>query len=128
MGSSSSAGEAAGVRSRAIGALDLTEKKAVQPEYRRQYDPRDGAFAGPDIEIVHRRSLNEEAEQLTINVRAMPSFEAFGRLFETANPFALWTQTAQIAWYPWLNAACSLMLPRSVASAQVWGQRNPIQV
>ena len=71
---------------------------------------------GLDIEIVHRRSLNEEAEQLTINLRAMPSFEAFSRLLETANPFALWTQTAQIAWYPWLNAARSLMLPRSVAA------------
>ena len=71
---------------------------------------------GLDIEIVHRRSLNEQAEQLTINVRAIPSFEAFGRLLETTNPFALWSQTAQIAWYPWLNAARSLMLPWSVAS------------
>jgi hypothetical protein len=72
---------------------------------------------GLDIEIVHRRSLNDEAEQLTINVRAIPSFEAFSRLLETANPFALWAQTAQIAWYPWLDAARSLMLPWSVASA-----------
>jgi hypothetical protein len=71
---------------------------------------------GLDIEIVHRRSLNDEAEQITINVQAVP-FEAFGRLLETANSFALWAQTAQIAWFPWLNAARSLMLPWSVASA-----------
>jgi len=72
---------------------------------------------GLDIEIVHRRSLNDEAEQITINVQAVPSFEAFGRLLETANPFALWAQTAQIAWFSWINAARSLMLPWSVASA-----------
>lgn len=34
---------------------------------------------GLDIEIIHRRSLNDEAEQLSINLQAMPSFEAFGR-------------------------------------------------
>jgi hypothetical protein len=35
---------------------------------------------GLDIEIIHRRSLNDEAEQISINLQAMPSFEAFGRL------------------------------------------------
>ena len=34
---------------------------------------------GLDIEIIHRRSLNDEAEQISINLQAMPSFEAFGR-------------------------------------------------
>ncbi len=72
---------------------------------------------GLDIEIVHRRSLNDDAEQITINLKAVPSLEAFDRLLETANPFALWAQIAQIAWFPWLNAARSLMLPWSVASA-----------
>ena len=33
---------------------------------------------GLDIEIIHRRSLNDEAEQISINLQAMPSFEAFG--------------------------------------------------
>jgi hypothetical protein len=40
-----------------------------------------------DIEIIHRRSL--KAEQISINLQAMPSFEAFGRFLETTNPFAL---------------------------------------
>ena len=40
---------------------------------------------GLDIEIIHRRSLNDEAEQLSINLQAMPSFEAFGRYLETTN-------------------------------------------
>ena len=72
---------------------------------------------GLDIEIIHRRALNNEAEQISINLQAMPSFEAFGRFLETANPFALWAQAVQLAWFPWLNAARSVTLPRSIASA-----------
>ena len=71
---------------------------------------------GLDIEIIHRRSLNAEAEQISINLHAMPSFEAFGRFLETSNPFALWAQAIQMAWFPWLNAARSMTLPRSTAS------------
>jgi hypothetical protein len=73
---------------------------------------------GLDIEIIHCRSLNDEAEQLSINLQAMPSFEAFGRYFETANPFVLWAQAVQLAWVPWLNVACSV-LPRSIASPKL---------
>jgi hypothetical protein len=71
---------------------------------------------GLDIEIIHRRSLNDEAGQISINLRAMPSFEAFGRFLETANPFSLWAQAVQMAWLPWLNAARSVTLARSMAS------------
>jgi hypothetical protein len=70
---------------------------------------------GLDIEIIHRRSLNADAEQISINLQATPSFEAFGRFLETANPFALWAQAVQMAWLPWLNAARSMTLPLSVA-------------
>ena len=70
---------------------------------------------GLDIEIIHRRSLNDEAEQLSINLQAMPSFEAFGRFLETASPFALWAQAVQLAWLPWLNVARSVSLPRSIS-------------
>ena len=72
---------------------------------------------GLNIEIIHRRSLNDEAEQISINLQAMPSFEAFGRFLETANPFALWAQAVQLAWLPWLNVARSVSLPRSIAPA-----------
>ena len=68
---------------------------------------------GLEIEIIHRRSPGADAEQITINLQAVPSFEAFGRFFETANPFAFWVQAAQTAWLPWLGAACTLMLPWS---------------
>jgi hypothetical protein len=49
---------------------------------------------GLEIEIVHRRLPGAEAEQISINLQAVPSFEAFGQFFETANLFAAWAQAA----------------------------------
>jgi len=72
---------------------------------------------GLEIEIVHRRSPDADVEQISISLQAVPSFEAFGRFLQTANPFAFWAQAAQMAWFPWLGAASALMLPWSVASA-----------
>jgi hypothetical protein len=66
---------------------------------------------GLDIEIVHQRAVEHEAEQISINLRAAPSFEAFGRALEAANPFALWAQAAQFAWQPWVGAAWVLAPP-----------------
>ena len=56
---------------------------------------------GLDIEIVHRRP-SDDVEQLSINLRATPSFEVFGRFAEAANPFAFWARAVQLAWLPWL--------------------------
>jgi hypothetical protein len=47
----------------------------------------------------------------------VPSFEAFGRFLEAANPFAFWVQAGQLAWLPWLEAVRAAMLPFSSASA-----------
>jgi hypothetical protein len=55
--------------------------------------------------------------RFSINLQAVPSFEAFGRFLQTANPFAFWAQAAQMAWFPWLGAASALMFPWTVASA-----------
>ena len=74
---------------------------------------------GLEIEIIHRGSPGAEAEQISINLQALqavPSFEAFGRFLEKANPFAFWAQAAQMAWLPWLGATRTLMLPWSIAS------------
>ena len=72
---------------------------------------------GLDVEIVHRRSPAADAEQISITLQAAPSFEAFGQFLQTANPFALWVQAAQMAWSPWLGPARSLMAPWSATSA-----------
>src|SRR5215470_12016528 len=55
---------------------------------------------GLDIEIVHRRSPGGDTEQISINLQAVPSFEAFGRFVESANPFAFWARAVQMAWLP----------------------------
>ncbi len=68
---------------------------------------------GLAIEIVHRRAPEGDAEQISIHLQAVPSFEAFGRFAETMNPFALWTQAMQMAWLPWLAAAQVLGASRS---------------
>jgi hypothetical protein len=64
---------------------------------------------GLDIEIVHRRSPGGDAEQISINLQAVPSFEAFGRFIESANPFA-W-EAVEMAWLPWRAAAWALLPP-----------------
>ena len=66
---------------------------------------------GLQIEIVHRQSAAGDAEQISINLQAVPSFEAFGRFLEATNPLAFWAQAAQMAWLPWLEAGRALMLP-----------------
>ena len=78
---------------------------------------------GLDIEIVHRRSPQADAEQISIHLQAVPSFEAFRRFFETANPFEFWARTAQMAWLPWLGAARAFM-PRSLAPPEGSAKRE----
>jgi hypothetical protein len=60
---------------------------------------------GLEIEIVHRRSPGANAEQISINLQAVPSFEGFCRFLEAANPFGFWVQAAQMGWLPWFGAA-----------------------
>jgi hypothetical protein len=68
---------------------------------------------GLAIEIVHRRAPGGEAEQISIHLQAVPSFEAFGRFAETMNPFAFWAQAMQMAWLPWLAVTQVLGAPGS---------------
>jgi hypothetical protein len=69
------------------------------------------SLPGLEIEVVHRRPRGGDGEALSINLQATPSFEAFGRLLETANPFAFWAQAWQMAWLPWLEASRALTAP-----------------
>jgi hypothetical protein len=75
---------------------------------------------GLDIEIVRRRAIDGDAEQISINLRAAPSFETFGRALETASPFAFWVQSVQFAWLPWLQTARALALPWTLAGSLPW--------
>jgi hypothetical protein len=77
---------------------------------------------GLNIEIVHRQSTDGDAEQISINLQAVPSFEALGRFLEAANPFVFWAQLAQLAWLPWLEAARSIAQALSVAPPQLYGR------
>jgi hypothetical protein len=70
---------------------------------------------GLDIEVLHRRSPSGDAEQISIVLQAVPSFEAFGRFIEATNPFAFWAQAAWLAWSPWLAAARVAMRPWNAA-------------
>jgi hypothetical protein len=63
---------------------------------------------GLDIEITRRRSPDGEAEQISITMQAMPSFEAFGRYLEATNPFAFWMQAIERAWSPWFEVTRAL--------------------
>jgi hypothetical protein len=66
---------------------------------------------GLDIDIIHQQSPNGDWEQMSINLRAMPSFEALGRLFETGDPLTVWMQAARMMWMPWLLAAQTMIFP-----------------
>ncbi len=55
-----------------------------------------------DIEVLRRRPWEGNEEQILISLRAVPSFEAFGRLMEASNPLLFWTRMMQTAWSPWL--------------------------
>jgi hypothetical protein len=65
---------------------------------------------GLNIEVVHRQSPAGDAEQISIYLQAMPSFEASGRFFGEAGPFAFWAEATRLDWLPWLEAARVAML------------------
>jgi hypothetical protein len=64
-----------------------------------------------DIEILHRRPWEGNEEQLVVMLRAVPSFEAFGRLLEVSNPFLVWTRMMETAWSPWARALTTALSP-----------------
>jgi hypothetical protein len=70
---------------------------------------------GLDIEISHRQSPDGLAEQISINLRAVRSFDAFAHAFEALNPFTFWAEAARLAWFPWLEAIRAVTLPPSGA-------------
>ena len=64
---------------------------------------------GLDIEIVHHQSSDGLEEQISINLKAIPSFEAFARFYETMNPFVFWAEATRLVWFPWVEAMRAAM-------------------
>ena len=86
---------------------------------------------GLNIEIAHQRSAEGDAEQVSITLQAVPSFDAFSKYLEALNPFVLWVQLAQMAWFPWLQGTRSGSLswnappsPRELTSDPTAGSAN----
>ena len=73
-------------------------------------------FPGLSVEIAHWRTPGGDSEQISIMLQAVPSFEAFGRFFEAANPLALWAHAMQFAFIPWLGVARLMALPATIAA------------
>jgi hypothetical protein len=55
---------------------------------------------GLDVEIVHHQSPDGLTERVSINLTAVPSFEAFARSIDAWNPFAFWAEAMRLAWSP----------------------------
>jgi hypothetical protein len=70
---------------------------------------------GLDIEIVHRQSPDGLTEQISINLKAVPSFEAFARSLDAMNPFAFWAEAMRLAWLPWVEATRAMMMAESLS-------------
>jgi hypothetical protein len=70
---------------------------------------------GLDIEIVHRQSPDGLTEQVSINLKAVPSFAAFARSLEAMNPFAFWAEAIRLAWLPWVEATRAMMMAESLS-------------
>ncbi|MBV8916996.1 hypothetical protein [Bradyrhizobium sp.] len=66
---------------------------------------------GLAVDIVHRQSPDGDFEETSINLRATPSFEAFGQFVQVADPFTLWAQAVRLMWMPWLLTTQTMMLP-----------------
>ena len=64
-----------------------------------------------DIEILHRRPWEGNEEHLVVTLRAVPSFEAFGRLLEASNPLLVWTRMMEAMWSPWMRALNTAFSP-----------------
>ncbi|MBP0633222.1 hypothetical protein [Cupriavidus sp. AcVe19-1a] len=79
-----------------------------------------------DIELMHRELPEQNAELITVQIRATPSFEAMERwlaqsaTFALGQPFALqlWTDMLRGAWVPWLakNPVLALFVPRATVA------------
>ena len=81
---------------------------------------------GLDIEIVHYHVPDGLTERVSINLTAVPSFEAFARSIDAWNPFAFWAEAMRLAWFPWIEATRVVMMaPSLLPKARPEPPRHP---
>ena len=95
----------------------MSDLKKAAPQSEIGATKASARLPGLNIEIVHRQSPDGDSEQISISLQAVPSFEAFGRFLEAANPFAFWVHAGRLAWLPWLETVRAAIEPFSSASA-----------
>ena len=95
----------------------MSDFKRAVPQSETGATKASARLPGLNIEIVHHQSPDGDSEQILISLQAVPSFEAFGRFLEAANPFAFWVQAGQLACVPWLEAVRAAIQPFSSAPA-----------
>jgi hypothetical protein len=87
-----------------------------------------GRLPNADIDIVYRRSRDNDAAFIGISIQAFPFSQALDRWLAIGDPFRFWGQLAALAWQPWLQglppaarASHSLAPPRSGRSRRASG-------
>jgi hypothetical protein len=89
-------------------------------EFQRESQPSEGhatrataRLPGLNIEVMHRQSPAGDAEEISIHLQAVPSFEAFGRFLGEANPFAFLGRSDQVG-------LAALARSRACRDAALW--------
>jgi hypothetical protein len=96
----------------------------MQPD---EFDERRASARLPhlDIDVVHRRARDGEAEQISISLQAVPSFRAVGAFLEAVYPFQLWAEVARLTWMPWLEAFRGASLHTAATTGPRLSERLP---
>jgi len=86
------------------GAEDLGESCLDSKEPQVRAKASDRASAWLTIEIVHHRPPGADGEEISIKLQAVPSFEAYGRFLEAADPFVFWAEATRMTWFCWARS------------------------
>lgn len=78
-----------------------------------------------DIDIVHRRARAGDAEELSITLHAVPSFQVFGRFLEKANPLQFWATLAETMWLPWFGLLGAAYPPAVLGAVSTRAEDRP---
>jgi hypothetical protein len=86
-----------------------TEMETVDAGFRTGHGDLDAA----EMDVTHASAVEDDTEETSISLRAMPLVAALVHTFETAG---LWTQAMRCAWQSWFAAARGFAQPRALES------------